>query len=61
MTTQPGPSPSPKPAPSVDEIFAKATPVSSIDELAQDGIFDDDDELDDFLADLRQMRRSSIA
>jgi len=60
MTTQPGPSPSPKPAPTVDEIFAKATPVSSIDELAQDGIFDDD-ELDDFLVDLRQMRRSSIA
>ncbi|MFC5996748.1 hypothetical protein ACFQE5_21305 [Pseudonocardia hispaniensis] len=59
MTTQPGPSPSARPAPTVDEIFAKATPVSSIDALAQDGIFDD--ELDDFLADLRQMRRSSIA
>ena len=61
MTTQPGPSPSPGPAPTVDEIFANATAVASIDELAQDGIFEDAAEVDEFLADLRQMRRSSIA
>jgi hypothetical protein len=61
MTTQPGASPSPRPAPTVDEIFANATPAASIDELAQDGIFEDDDELDEFLADLRRMRRSNIA
>ena len=51
MTTQPGPSLSPRPTPTVDEIFAKATPITSIDELSQDGI----------LADLRQMRRSNTA
>ncbi|WP_181782103.1 hypothetical protein [Pseudonocardia pini] len=61
MTTQPGPTPSRKPAPTLDEIFANAKAVQSIDELAQDGIFEDDAELDEFLADLRQMRRSSIA
>jgi hypothetical protein len=44
----------------LDEIFAKATPIMSIDELAQDGIFDDA-ELDEFLSDLRQMRRSNTA
>jgi len=61
MTTQPGPTPSPRKAPTVDEIFARAKAVDSIDELAQDGIFEDDAELDDFLTDLRRMRRSSIA
>ncbi|GAA4535144.1 hypothetical protein [Pseudonocardia xishanensis] len=60
MTTQPGPTPSSNKAPTVDQIFANAVAVDSIDELAQDGIFEDDAELDDFLADLRQMRRSSI-
>jgi hypothetical protein len=60
MTTQPGPSPSPRPTPTLDEIFAKATPITSINELAQDGIFDDD-ALDAFLSDLRQMRRSNTA
>jgi hypothetical protein len=44
----------------VDELFATATPIRSADDLAYDGIFDDD-ELDEFLADLRQMRRSSAA
>ncbi|MBN9739174.1 MULTISPECIES: hypothetical protein [unclassified Pseudonocardia] len=61
MTTQPGPTPSPRPASTVDEIFANAKAVSNVDELAQDGIFEDDAELDDFLADLRRMRRSSVA
>jgi hypothetical protein len=60
MTTQPGPAPSLRPTPTLDEIFAKATPIMSIDELAQDGIFDDA-ELDEFLSDLRQMRRSNTA
>ncbi|WP_145984138.1 MULTISPECIES: hypothetical protein [unclassified Pseudonocardia] len=61
MATQPGPTPSPRRGPTVDEIFANAKAVTSIDELAQDGIFEDDAELDDFLTDLRRMRRSSIA
>lgn len=61
MTTQPGPTSLPRKAPTVDEIFADAKAVSSIDELAQDGIFEDDAELGDFLTDLRRMRRSSIA
>ncbi|SDH48588.1 hypothetical protein [Pseudonocardia oroxyli] len=61
MTTQPGPTPSRKPAPTLDEIFANAKAVDSIDELAQDGIFEDDAELDELLADVHRMRRSSVA
>jgi hypothetical protein len=58
MTTQPGPTPSRRPAPTLDEIFANAKAVESIDELAQDGIFEDDAELDEFLTYLRWMRNS---
>jgi hypothetical protein len=61
MTARPGPTPSSGPSPTVDEIFVNAKAVAGIDELAQDGIFEDDAELDDLLADLRRMRRSSIA
>lgn len=61
MTTQPGPTPSRTPAPTLDEIFANAKAVDSIDELAQDGIFEDDAEVDEFIAYIRQMRRSSVA
>jgi hypothetical protein len=60
MTTQPGPTPSPRPAPTLDEIFANATVIGTVEELAEDGIFEDDAEVDEFLADLRQMRRSSL-
>lgn len=40
---------------SIDEVFASIPPVRSADDLARDGVFDDD-ELDEFLADLRAMR-----
>ncbi|MER7460504.1 hypothetical protein [Micromonospora sp. NPDC126480] len=36
-------------------------PVTSIDELARPDLFESDDELDDFLADLCASRRASAA
>ncbi|GAA2874558.1 hypothetical protein GCM10010472_34910 [Pseudonocardia halophobica] len=61
MSTQPGPSPSPKPPGiTVDDLFAAAAPIRTGDDLAHDGVFDDD-ELDAFLTDLQKMRRSDIA
>jgi hypothetical protein len=35
-------------------------PIKSVDELARDGIFKTDEELDEFLAEIRAMRRSSL-
>jgi len=35
--------------------------IESADDLAQDGVFDTDAELDDFLAHIKTMRRSDLA
>lgn len=47
-------------APSVDELFQGSAPVRSAEDLAQDGVFDDE-ELEEFLADLTEMRRADLA
>jgi len=44
----------------IEDIFASAQPVRTAEDLAHDGIFDDDD-VDEFLSDLYAMRRSDIA
>ncbi|MFG1885469.1 hypothetical protein [Micromonospora sp. NPDC049102] len=36
-------------------------PVASVDDLARPGLFESDDELDEFLADLYASRRASAA
>jgi hypothetical protein len=40
---------------SIDELFATIAPIRSADDLARDGVFDDD-EFDEFLADLASLR-----
>jgi hypothetical protein len=61
VSTNPEPSPTQRPGRlSVDELFAAAQPIRSADDLAHDGIFDDD-EIDEFLTDLYAMRRSDVA
>lgn len=40
---------------SIDELFATIAPIRSADDLAQDDVFNDD-ELDEFLADLEILR-----
>jgi hypothetical protein len=61
VTTQPGTTPSGRrAAPTVDELFAGSMPIASADDLARDGVFDDE-ELDEFLTDLRTMRNSDVA
>ena len=45
---------------SVDELFRDAAPVRSAEDLAEDGVFDDD-EVQDFLTDLGEMRRADVA
>jgi len=48
---------------SVDELARRkgVRPVRSADDLACDGIFETDEELNEFLAHLAQMRRSDLA
>lgn len=48
-------------AASVDELFGETAPVRSAEDLAADGVFDDDGELREFLADLSTMRRADVA
>ncbi|MFF3853348.1 hypothetical protein [Micromonospora sp. NPDC002575] len=36
-------------------------PVASVDDLARPGLFESDEELDDFLADLYASRRAGVA
>lgn len=45
--------------PSADELFRGSAPVSSADDLAQDGVFDDG-ELEEFLVDLANTRRADL-
>lgn len=45
---------------SADELFQGSAPVRSAEDLAQEGVFDDD-ELEEFLADLTAMRRADLA
>ena len=44
----------------VDELFAGSPPVSTADDLAHEGVFDDG-ELEEFLADLAALRRADLA
>jgi hypothetical protein len=46
--------------PSVDDLFAETPPLRSVDELARDGLFDDE-ELQEFLADHSASRRAEPA
>jgi hypothetical protein len=45
---------------SADELFADSAPVSTVDDLAHEGVFDDG-ELEEFLADLAALRRADLA
>jgi hypothetical protein len=36
-------------------------PIESVDELARDGIFESDEELAEFLAEVRAMRNASLS
>jgi hypothetical protein len=46
--------------PSIQDIFGDTAPLQSAEDLAAEGIFDDD-EVDEFLTDLYTMRRADIA
>jgi hypothetical protein len=46
--------------PSLQDIFGDTPPLRSAEDLAAEGIFDDD-EVDEFLTDLYVMRRADIA
>ena len=46
--------------PSVEALFEGSAPVGSAEDLARDGVFDDD-ELEEFLTDLAAMRRADLA
>ncbi len=60
-TTDPErPAPQRRPTPTIDDLFGATEPVSSADDLARDGLFDDG-EVEQFLADLYAMRRSDVA
>ncbi|GAA1107352.1 hypothetical protein GCM10009630_00270 [Kribbella jejuensis] len=45
---------------SVDELFRDSAPVRSAGDLAMDGVFDDD-EVQEFLTDLSELRRADVA
>jgi hypothetical protein len=49
------------PIPSIQDIFGDTPPLQSAEDLAQEGIFVDDNEVDDFLTDLYAMRRTDVA
>jgi len=44
----------------VDDLFEGSEPVRKAEDLARNGVFDDD-ESEQFLADLNAMRRSDVA
>ena len=46
--------------PTVDDVFGASEPMQKAEDLARSGIFDDD-EIEEFLADLHAMRRSDVA
>jgi hypothetical protein len=46
--------------PTVDDVFGASEPIQKAEDLARDGIFDDD-EVEQFLADLYATRRSDVA
>ena len=48
------------PVPNIDELFSTTEPVHTAADLARDGIFEDD-EIDEFLTDLYNMRRADVA
>ena len=46
--------------PTVDDLFAASEQVTRAEDLGRSGVFDDD-EVEEFLADLYAMRRSDVA
>jgi hypothetical protein len=45
----------------LDELFRDAPPIKSIDDLAAPGVFESEDELNDFLAWVRVERNANLA
>jgi hypothetical protein len=45
----------------VDELFRDVPPIDSVDSLAAPGVFDSDDELDEFLLWVRAERNANLA
>ncbi len=45
----------------IDELFRDVKPIGSIDDLAAAGVFESDDELDEFLAWVRAERNANLA
>ena len=62
MSTNDSPRPigPPRAAPTPDELFEASEPIRKAENLARSGIFEDDD-VDQFLADLYAVRRSDVA
>ena len=48
-------------SPTVEELFRNVQPVATVEGLACDGIFESDDELDEFLAYTYAARRAELA
>lgn len=46
---------------SLDELFHDVPPIQSVDDLAFEGVFDSDEELDEFLAFIYAARHASVA
>ena len=45
----------------IDELFRNVPPIKSVDELAAPGVFESDEELDEFLAWMRAERDANLA
>ncbi len=45
----------------MDELFRDVPPIESVDNLAAPGVFDSDDELDEFLVWVRAERNANLA
>lgn len=45
----------------IDELFRGVPPIESVDDLAAPGLFESDDELDEFLAWVRAERNANLA
>jgi hypothetical protein len=46
---------------SLDELFRDVRPIESVDELAAPGVFESDEELDEFLVAVRADRDADLA
>lgn len=45
----------------LDDLFRGVSPIESVDDLAVPGVFESDDELDEFLAWMRAERNANLA